>query len=53
VSFVLNPGETRYVSFVASNMGSSGYGRPAPELVDPPSEAERQLLSLQYWGAAH
>jgi hypothetical protein len=52
LSFVLNPGETRYVNFSAPTMGSSGFGKPQAALIDPPSEAQRQLLTLQYWGAA-
>jgi hypothetical protein len=51
LSFVLNAGETRYVSFSSSSLGSTGYGRLEASLIDPPSEAERQLLPLQYWGA--
>jgi hypothetical protein len=52
LSFILNAGETRYVSLSAASMGSSGYDKPGLTLVDPPSEAERQLLPLHYWGAA-
>jgi hypothetical protein len=33
-------------------MGSSGFGRPEASLVYPASQAQTELLPLQYWGAA-
>jgi hypothetical protein len=50
LSFMLNPGETRYVRFAGSSLGSTGAGKLDIELVDSPSEAQRDLLSLRYFG---
>lgn len=51
LSFMLNPGETRYVRFSAASLGSTGISKLNIELVDSPSEAERELLPLRYAGA--
>ncbi|OZI26587.1 hypothetical protein CAL26_04495 [Bordetella genomosp. 9] len=52
LSFMLNPGETRYVRFVAPSLGSTGIGNLHIELVDSQSEAQRELLPLRYFGAS-
>jgi hypothetical protein len=52
LSFVLDAGETRYVRYAGAMMGSSGFGRPEASLVYPASQAQTELLPLQYWGAA-
>lgn len=52
LSFMLNPGETRYVRFVAPSLGSTGISKLNIELVDSQSEAQRELLPLRYFGAA-
>lgn len=51
LSFMLNPGETRYVRFSAPSLGSTGISKLNIELVDTQSEAERELLPLRYAGA--
>ena len=52
LSFMLNPGETRYVRFVAPSLGSTGISKLNIDLVDSQSEAQRELLPLRYFGAA-
>ncbi len=53
VSFMLDPGQTRYVRILAESLGSTGtVGKLSMELVDPPEQAESELLGLRYWGAA-
>lgn len=53
VSFMLDPGQTRYVRITAESLGSTGaVGKLSMELVDPPEQAESELLRMRYWGAA-
>jgi hypothetical protein len=52
LSFMLNAGETRYVRFAAASLGSTGMDKLHIELVDTQSEAQQELLTLHYGGAA-
>jgi hypothetical protein len=52
LSFTLPAGETRYISMTTPSLGSTGYVKGNLVLVDPPSEAQRQMLPLHYGGAA-
>lgn len=52
LSFMLNAGETRYVRFAASSLGSTGVGKLNVDLIDSQAEAQQQLIGLRYWGAA-
>lgn len=53
VSFMLDPGQTRYVRVMAEVYGATGaVGKLSMQLVDPAELAENEMRSLQYWGAA-
>ncbi|MFD4840763.1 DUF2846 domain-containing protein [Achromobacter sp. NPDC058515] len=53
VSFMLDAGQTRYVRIMAESLGStSAAGKLTMELVDPPEQAEGELMKMRYWGAA-
>ncbi|WP_233236227.1 DUF2846 domain-containing protein [Bordetella sp. LUAb4] len=52
LSFTLPAGETRYVTMTAPSLGSTSYVKGNLVLVDPPAEAQRQMLPLHYGGAA-
>ncbi|CAB3630563.1 DUF2846 domain-containing protein [Achromobacter pestifer] len=53
VSFMLEPGQTRYVRIMAESLGSTGaVGKLTMQLVDPAELAEHEMRGLRYWGAA-
>ncbi|WMD22558.1 DUF2846 domain-containing protein [Achromobacter seleniivolatilans] len=53
VSFMLDPGQTRYVRIMAESLGSTGtVGKLSMQLVDPAELAENEMRALRYWGAA-
>lgn len=53
VSFMLDPGQTRYIRVMAEVYGATGaVGNLSMHLVDPPELAENEMRGLHYWGAA-
>lgn len=53
VSFMLDPGQTRYIRVMAEVYGATGaVGNLSMYLVDPPELAENEMRGLRYWGAA-
>ncbi|AUA57601.1 Protein of uncharacterised function (DUF2846) [Achromobacter spanius] len=53
VSFMLDPGQTRYIRVMAEVYGATGaVGKLSMHLVDPPELAENEMRGLRYWGAA-
>ncbi|WP_447577589.1 DUF2846 domain-containing protein [Achromobacter kerstersii] len=53
VSFMLDPGQTRYVRVMAEVYGATGaVGKLSMQLVDPAEVAENEMRGLRYWGAA-
>ncbi|MNF01909.1 hypothetical protein D3C80_2009770 [compost metagenome] len=53
VSFMLDPGQSRYIRVMAEVYGATGaVGNLSMRLVDPPELAESEMRGLRYWGAA-
>ncbi|MCW3153850.1 DUF2846 domain-containing protein [Achromobacter spanius] len=53
VSFMLDPGQSRYIRVMAEVYGATGaVGNLSMRLVDPPELAENEMRGLRYWGAA-